>query len=323
MSSNSNEPNPLEHDDPENKSKSNTKKWIWGMITSIVAIVIIVVVYIVTETNIVTDSNIVTGYDTSNIPFQYQLRLKNFFAIDSQYNYVISSLSDHEFTQESNLSARDVNHDNFTTNSNATKQIELGLVISRPLRILTPAFYEVLEDRYLQNGTMYRVITANASYTNPLYTGWDPPITIQFVTSNQTTYNDLISCKYQFTWMISYVGYINRKCKDESEFRAVSYVKGSSWFGFTFSSLDDKEVYADISVPYFSVWNYYLNRSVHIEHNAPFPTLIPALYTAYYNYVVAHNSTSTEESTDTNSTDTESTDTESTDTESTDTESTE
>ncbi|CAG8832865.1 30023_t:CDS:2 [Gigaspora margarita] len=312
MSSNSNEPNPLEHDDPENKSKSNTKKWIWGMITSIVAIVIIVVVYIVTETNIVTDSNIVTGYDTSNIPFQYQLRLKNFFAIDSQYNYVISSLSDHEFTQESNLTARDVNHDNFTTNSNATKQIELGLVISRPLRILTPAFYEVLEDRYLQNGTMYRVITANASYTNPLYTGWDPPITIQFVTSNQTTYNDLISCKYQFTWMISYVGYINRKCKDESEFRAVSYVKGSSWFGFTFSSLDDKEV----------------SQIFLCQHNAPFPTLIPALYTAYYNYVVAHNSTSTEESTDTNSTDTNSTDTgsteaESTDTESTDTESTE
>ncbi|CAG8703532.1 hypothetical protein C2G38_2161231 [Gigaspora rosea] len=312
MSSNS---NPPKNDDPENKSKPNTKKWIWGMIALIVVIIICVVVYIVTETNIVTESNIVTEYDTSNIPFQYQLRLKSLFAINSQYSYVISSLSDHEFTQESNLTARDVNHDNFTTNSNATEQIELGLLISRPLRFLTPAFYEVLEDRYLQNGTMYRVITATASYTIPLYTGWDPPITIQFVTSNQTTYDDLISCEYQFTWMI---GSVNRKCKNESEFRAVSYVSGSSWLGFTFSSLDDKKVYADITVPYFSIWNYYLKRSVYIDHNAPFPTLIPALYTAYYNYIVGHNSTSTDESTDTESTDTESTDTESTDAESAD-----
>ncbi|RIB23322.1 hypothetical protein C2G38_2032845 [Gigaspora rosea] len=159
---------------------------------------------------------------------------------DTKKRFCIGCLPDHEFTLESNLTARDVYqtfNNNSTTNSsnsNETNQSELGLLISRSLRLLTPGFYEVQEDRYLPNGTMYRVITATASYTTLLYTSWGPPITIKLVTSNQTTSNDLISCEYQFTWTFLVNGYVNRKCKDESEFSAVSYVNGSSSSGLHF-----------------------------------------------------------------------------------------
>ncbi|KAF0529173.1 hypothetical protein F8M41_012814 [Gigaspora margarita] len=227
----------------------------------------------------------VTEYDISKFPFQYQLSLRYLYATSNRYDYVISSLHDHEFTLVSNLNARDVyqtSNNNSTTdsnNSNETDQTELGFLISRSLRLLTPGFYEVQEDRYLPNGTMYRVITATASYTTLLYTSWGPPITIKFVTSNQTTSNDLISCEYQFTWT-----FIVNECKYESEFSAVSYVNGSSSPGFTFYSMDENEIYAYTTIPDLTVGNFF-RRNTYINHTSPFPTLIPALYTAYYDYL--------------------------------------
>ncbi|CAG8746543.1 8378_t:CDS:1, partial [Racocetra fulgida] len=161
-----------------------------------------------------TESDYVTEYDTSKIPFQYQLSLRYLYAINDRYDYVISKFPDHDFIQDSNFTTRDVygvSNDNSTTNLNASNPIELGLLISRSLRILTPGFYEVQEDRYLPNGTTYRVITATASYTNLFYIAWAPPITIKFVTSDESSYNDLISCEYQFIWTIILNGYVNRK----------------------------------------------------------------------------------------------------------------
>ncbi|KAF0426413.1 hypothetical protein F8M41_006198 [Gigaspora margarita] len=163
-------------------------------------------------------------------------------------------------------------------------QLSLRYLYATNERLLTPGFYKVQEDRYLPNGTMYRVITAAASYTTLLYTSWGPPITIKFVTSNQTTSNDLISCEYQFTWTFIVNGYVNRKCKDESEFSAVSYVNGSSSSGFTFYSMDENEIYAYTTIPDLTVENFF-RRNAYIDHTSPFPTLIPALYTAYYDYL--------------------------------------
>ncbi|KAF0431635.1 hypothetical protein F8M41_005373 [Gigaspora margarita] len=270
----------------DNKEKQHF--CILCIVFSIIVIIIIVIVIYFTE------SDIVTEYDTSKIPFQYQLSIRNLYAINNRYDYVISSIPDHEFTQESNLTVRDVypiSNNNYTTNSNnsnnsnETNQIELGLLISRSLWLLTPGFYEVQEDRYLPNGTMYRVITATASYTNLLYVAWGPPITIQFVNSNQTISNDLISCEYQFTWTFIANGYVNRKCKNESKFNAISYVKGSSLFGLGFYSLNEKDLYAYTTIPNLAIWTFF-KRDVHIGHNAPFPTIIPALYTAYYDYLL-------------------------------------
>ncbi|CAG8854327.1 19568_t:CDS:1, partial [Gigaspora margarita] len=50
-------------------------------------------------------SDKVTEYDISKIPFQYQLSLRYLYATNERYDYVISSLPDHEFTLESNLTA--------------------------------------------------------------------------------------------------------------------------------------------------------------------------------------------------------------------------
>ncbi|CAG8635842.1 23698_t:CDS:2, partial [Dentiscutata erythropus] len=191
----------------------------WGWIT-FVAIMIVFVIVIIVVVIIFTMSDIVTEYDTTKIPFQYQLSLRNLYAINDRYDYVISSLPDHEFNQESNLTA-------------------------------------LQEDRYLPNGTMHRVITATAFYTNIFYVAWGPPITIKFVTSNQTTSDDLISCDYQFVWTVIVNGYVNRKCENESDFRTISYVKGSSLFGFAFYSLDEKEVYAYTTIPDLAVWDYF------------------------------------------------------------------
>ncbi|CAG8538715.1 15806_t:CDS:10 [Cetraspora pellucida] len=201
-------------------------------------------------------SDHVTEYDTSKIPFQYQLSLRYLYAINDRYDYVISSFPEHE----SNFATRDVYdvHDNSTTNLNATEHVELGLLISRSLRILTPGFYEVQEDRYLPNGTMHRVITATASYTSLIYVAWAPPITIKFVTSNESTYNDLTSCEYQFIWTFILNGYVNRRCKNESRFITISYVKGSSLFGFAFYNMNESEVYAYTTIPDLAVWDFFI-----------------------------------------------------------------
>ncbi|CAG8841350.1 40640_t:CDS:2, partial [Gigaspora margarita] len=284
---NSNEPNSPYYYDPEDEvigfneeklliKNDAEKRFCIGCIVLIIiiSIVICVVVYFATE------SDKVTEYDISKFPFQYQLSLRYLYATSNRYDYVISSLHDHEFTLVSNLTARDVyqtSNNNSTTdsnNSNETNQTELGLLISRSLRLLTPGFYEVQEE----------MITATASYTTLSYTSWGPPITIKFVTSNQTTSNDLISCEYQFTWTFIVNGYVNRKCKDESEFSAVSYVNGSSSSGFTFYSIDENEIYAYTTIPDLTVGNFF-RRNAYINHTSPFPTLIPALYTAYYDYL--------------------------------------
>ncbi|RIB11206.1 hypothetical protein C2G38_127855 [Gigaspora rosea] len=240
------------------------------------------------------EMDVVTEYDTSKIPFQYQLSLRYLYAINNRYDYVISSLPDHEFTPNFNFTTRDLyqnSENNSTTKSKTTKQIELGLLISRPMRILTPGFYEAQEDRYLPNDTMNRVITATAYYTNWFYTIWDPPITIEFVINpnetayNKTNYQNLIICKYQFSWTSNLNGYINRQCKNETEFLAISYVNGSSSFGFTFYSLDELNVYAYTTAPDFVNQDSFFKRNVYIYQNAPFPTLIPAFYTAYHDYL--------------------------------------
>ncbi|CAG8653447.1 2854_t:CDS:2 [Cetraspora pellucida] len=210
-----------------------------------------------------------TEYDTSKIPFQYQLSLRHLYAINNRYDYVISSLPDSEYIQKLNLTARDgdQNSNNISsTKSNKTKQIELGLLISRSMRILTPGYYEAQEDRYSQNGTIYRVITATASYTNLFYTAWYPPITIEFFTNPNesaykvTNYQDLILCKYQFTWTSIPNGYVNRKCKDDSKFLAISYVNGSSLFGFTFYSLDEMNIYAHATAPDLADQDFFFRR---------------------------------------------------------------
>ncbi|CAG8571013.1 5613_t:CDS:2, partial [Cetraspora pellucida] len=269
----------------EELSLEDNTRMVCGIISAFIGIFLVIIFGIMYY---FTESDHVTEYDTSKIPFQYQLSLRYLYAINDRYDYVISSFPEHE----SNFATRDIYdvHDNSTTKLNATDHVELGLLISRSLRILTPGFYEVQEDRYLPNGTMHRVITATASYTSLIYVAWAPPITIKFVTSKESTYNDLTSCEYQFIWTFILNGYVNRMCKNESRFRTISYVKGSSLFGFAFYNMNNEsEVYAYTTIPDLAVWDFFI--SVHVHQNAPFPKLIPALYTAYYDYIVNMKST--------------------------------
>ncbi|CAG8493104.1 938_t:CDS:1 [Dentiscutata heterogama] len=245
--------------------KKNRKKYLFigcGLFLIIIIICCMIFYFFV-------EMDVVTEYDTSKIPFHYQLSLRYLYAINNRYDYIISSLPDHEFTPNINLTTRDVyqnSENNPTTKSKSTKQTELGLLISRPLRILTPGCYEVQENRYLPNNTMYRVITATARYTNWFYTVWDPPITIQFVINpnetvyNETSYQNLITCKYQFTWTSDLNGYVNRQCMNETEFLEVSYVNGSSPFGFTFYSLDELSVYAYTTAPNLVDQDFFFKR---------------------------------------------------------------
>ncbi|CAG8673824.1 9286_t:CDS:2, partial [Scutellospora calospora] len=204
-------------------------------------------------------ADIVNEFDTSKIPFKYQLSLRNLYAINDRYDYIITSYP----VQESNITTLD-------------------------------------EDRYLPNGTIYRVVTAIA-YSTWFYIAWGPPVTIKFITTpteiayNETVYynnQDLITCEYEFSWTFILNGYVNRKCENESTFSVISYVKGSNLFGFTFYSYDEKKVYAHTTIPDLAVWDFF-RRSVFIDHNAPFPSLIPALYTAYYDWIVNMRSTFT------------------------------
>ncbi|CAG8459357.1 6696_t:CDS:1 [Scutellospora calospora] len=245
--------------------RNHSKKYL--CIACLSVWLIMTIICIVVYYNIFSESNNVTEYDISKIPFQYQLSLRYLYSINYRYDYVISSLPDHEFAQQFNFTEHNVDQNsNNTFITTENKQIELGILISRPLKILTPGYYEVQEDRCLPNGTMYRVITAIASFTRLFYLSWTQPMTIEFVNNlneidhNETHYQDLISCKYQFTWTFTLNGYVNRKCKNESEFLTISYVKGSSLFGFMFYNLDETKVYAHTTVPVSADRNLFFRR---------------------------------------------------------------
>ncbi|CAG8764914.1 1795_t:CDS:2, partial [Acaulospora morrowiae] len=77
-----------------------------------------------------------------------------------------------------------------------------------------------------------------------------------------------------------------RKCKydGEEDFTKVSYFRGSPPWGLNFWNLDESVKYGYSTQTGFW-WN--LNkREIFVNSSAPFPPILPSIYTACYGYVL-------------------------------------
>ncbi|RHZ86409.1 hypothetical protein Glove_51g65 [Diversispora epigaea] len=264
-------------------TKSKSENWICYACCFIILIVLIAVIILIYY---LSQGDTVSETDISLIPYEYQLSHRYIYAVNNRYDYTLTSLSGTPMLYINSTSKKI--DEIVSTNST----FELALEVSKSWKLLTPGYYEVQEDRYLSNGSSYKVVTASASYTSWIYFAWGPPITIKFKVTDQFNPLDplnLTQCEYQFTWTWIMNGYVNRKCPNEDDLTEISYVSGSNLFGFYFWDPDETIVYGYSTIPNLDPFGLY-ERNVYINDSAPFPPIIPALYTAYYEYLINQNS---------------------------------
>ncbi|CAG8615405.1 5870_t:CDS:2 [Cetraspora pellucida] len=205
--------------------------------------------------------------DISKIPYEYKLRYKSLWG----YNYIIEGHPT-EFNGDAN-SFSPIKSDN----SNQPKFIKYAELI---VPFWVYGNFNVIEFRRNQTGSVFPVSTVNSRIDNYLTNEID----IVFTASDDDDLK-LESCEYRISWSWLLNGYIWRLCENlnESVFNQVAIFTGHPSLGLTFSSVDEKTNYGYSSRAAF-FWDLY-ERDIFIDKAAPFPPIIPALYTAYYNYL--------------------------------------
>ncbi|KAF0486655.1 hypothetical protein F8M41_022646 [Gigaspora margarita] len=220
--------------------------------------------------------------DITRIPKIYQLRWNSWFWYD--YNYVIESTDYTPFTiLNNNNTIQDIklnNNNNFSTKNNP---LTVRAIINAVQYI--SGYYEVQEFFYQPDSQDYfdTLVTAKATIQSLL-----PGIVeISFITSDKVLDPyALEACDYKLTYFENYEGQIERRCKRafEEDFYMVSQVSGSTYWGLKFTFGEDKSnLSASTSAVYY--WPSPRRRDVMIYDETPFPSIIPALYSVYYDYV--------------------------------------
>ncbi|CAG8728368.1 26686_t:CDS:2 [Dentiscutata erythropus] len=206
--------------------------------------------------NSISYSNLPT--DVSKIPYDYKLRFKSFW----EYNYIIEGYPT-EFNGESN---------------NQPEFIKYAEIV---VPYWTYGNFNVIEFRYHSNGSVSSVSTVTSRIDGYLTNDVD----ILFTVSDDDVDFGLKSCEYRISWTWLFNGYILRRCKkvNETVFNLVAFIRGHPAWGLNFLSVDEKIKYGYSSRAAF-FWNLYV-RDVYVDPAAPFPPIIPTLYTAYYNYL--------------------------------------
>ncbi|RIB05593.1 hypothetical protein C2G38_2219243 [Gigaspora rosea] len=187
--------------------------------------------------------------DVTRIPKIYQLRWNSWFWYD--YNYVIESMDYTPFTiLNNNNTIQDIklnnNNNNISTQNNP---LTVRAIINAVQYI--SGYYEVQEFFYQPGSQDYfdTLVTSKATIQSLL-----PGIVeISFITSDKVLDPyALEACEYKLTYFENYEGQIERRCKRafENDFYMISKVSGSMVYDET-----------------------------------PFPSIIPALYSVYYDYV--------------------------------------
>ncbi|CAG8529614.1 9217_t:CDS:2, partial [Scutellospora calospora] len=223
--------------------------------------------------------------DITRIPKIYQLRWNSWFWSD--YNYVIESnvyssyaISDvYELEITKNNSTQDIKlNDNKDDNPFTVRAIIDAVQY-------TSGYYEVREFFYKSGSKDYfnTLKTASATVESLL-----PGIVyISFSTTDKVLDSyALEACEYKFVYFETLNGQIERRCKRafEDDFYIVSQVNGSTYYGleFTFGN-DNSKLSARTSAVYY--WPSPRRRDVTVYDDTPFPSIIPALYSVYYDYV--------------------------------------
>lgn len=247
----------LSFDEDENdtisllSSPKRSRDWTYYICCFIIIIILTVMVLLIYY---LSQADTVSEIDISLIPHEYQLSHRYYYAVNSRYDYVLTSLSGTPIIYI-NSTTKEIEE---IVSTNST--FEIALEVSKSWRLLTPGYYEVQEDRYLSNGSSYKVVTASASYTSWIYFAWGPPITIKFKVTDQLNPLDplnLTHCEYQFTWTWILNGYVNRKCPGEDDLTEISYVAGSSLFGFYFWDPSETKIYGYSTIPNLDPFGLY------------------------------------------------------------------
>ncbi|RIA97968.1 hypothetical protein C1645_813516 [Glomus cerebriforme] len=204
--------------------------------------------------------------DISSVPYQYLLSHKSFL----HFGYLVETLPV-EFNGD-----------------DQPEYVLLAEIVSVSSS-WTLGNYEVLE--YRQNITyddLFPVKTAVSSLSF-----WMNDVHISFkrdpfnYTSKDSELFDLIIpelCDYKITWNWIFNGNIFRRCElaNETSYYLISHVDGSTAWGLKFYN-DNGDVYASTSETQY--WWNMNRRDVKVEPFAPFPPIMPAIYTAYYDTI--------------------------------------
>ncbi|CAG8527104.1 844_t:CDS:2 [Cetraspora pellucida] len=204
--------------------------------------------------------------DLTRIPKIYQLRWNSWYWGD--YNYVIESKFYSFFAISDIYESKMSNNDNISFKQNC---------------ISSSNDDENNKFSFRQNYTSPLNLTAKVTLQSLL-----PGIVdVSFITSDKVIDPyALEACEYKLIYFENLEGQIKRRCKRafEDDFYMVSKVSGSTYWGLNFSpGEDESSLSAWISAVYY--WPSRRRRDVMVFDDAPFPSIIPALYSVYYDYV--------------------------------------
>ncbi|CAG8778822.1 36712_t:CDS:2, partial [Racocetra persica] len=226
--------------------------------------------------------------DITRIPNTYQLRWNSWHQYD--YNYVIESAVYPHFILS------DIYESNMTSNNNSSSKQNDTLSLNSEKNPLTiraiinaaqykSGYYEVQEFFYKPGSQDYydSLITTRV-ILNSLLPGI---VEVSFTTSDKVLDPyALEACEYKLIYFKNLEGQIKRRCKRafEDDFYMVSQVSGSTYWGLKFTlGEDESKLSAWTSAVYY--WPSPRRRDVMVYDDTPFPSIIPALYSVYYDYV--------------------------------------
>ncbi|CAG8551029.1 6752_t:CDS:2 [Acaulospora colombiana] len=233
----------------------------------------------------------------STIPYEYRLRFKNHldfdYVIESSFTEVnnaegsqltvegnedIDNLYSHNTREFLNFRSRASSRYFSLNTRNEGNFLKRAEILSHPWTLEN---FKVLELRQDQSGNDYKALTVTSKLNKPV-------VDIAFTISNNksaSSEESLLSCDYKITWKSIPNGYIWRKCarKNESDYTRIAYFSKQRRWNFKFQSVDEDINYGQLEY-IGSMWNYYA-REIIVSESAPFPPIIPAIYTAYCDYL--------------------------------------
>ncbi|CAG8553586.1 80_t:CDS:2 [Gigaspora margarita] len=165
----------------------------------------------------------------------------------------------------------------YQTNDQQTEFIKYAEIV---VPYWTYGNFNVIEFKHNPNGTIFPVSTVTSKIDAYLTN----EVEILFTVANVADLG-LEFCEYRISWTWMFNGYIWRRCEknNESIFKQVAFFKGHPAWGLTFLSVDENINYGYSTRSAF-FWDLYV-RDVFIDSTAPFPPIIPSLYTAYFDYL--------------------------------------
>ncbi|CAG8790197.1 22369_t:CDS:2 [Gigaspora margarita] len=216
--------------------------------------------------------------DLTRIPKIYQLRWNSWYWND--YNYVIESTV---YTPFAISDIYELNTNNISILNYGENPLTTRAIINAAQ--YTSGYYEVQEFFYKPGSQDYfDTLTTTKATIQSLLPGI---VEVSFTTSDKVLDPyALEDCEYKLIYFENFEGQIKRRCKRafEDDFYMISKVSGSTYWVLQFTIGDDNSKLSSwtSAVDY---WPSPRRKDVMVYDDTPFPSIIPALYSVYYDYV--------------------------------------